>query len=594
MSNVENKDVHILDYGAGNVRSLKNAVKYLGYNPIDVKSPSDLVEVKKLLFPGVGRFGAAMKFLNEHGYAEPLANYVRSGKPYFGICLGMQTLFEGSEEDSEYKGLGVIPGIIQKFSSDMSLSIPQIGWNTLKPRRENNILPPNSSENDDRVYFVHSFCARESKENADWILATTTYGVEFVSAVQKGNVMACQFHPEKSGHVGLEIIRRFLELDGSSTSNGNGSVSIPKQISPKKSVGGISKRVVACLDVRTNDDGDLVVTKGESYDVRESVQQDQSDSKKLKDDGSSDGEDGQKNGAKGKVRNLGKPVDLAARYYEEGADEVTFLNITSFRSEPLEDTPMLQVLEAASERVFVPLTIGGGIRDYVDQNGKKYSAFDVASRYFRAGADKVSIGGDAVLAAEKLVRELKGIKDGTSAIEQISKVYGAQAVVISFDPRRVYCDTEELVQSAKNEGHTVIETTDLREGSKGKPCKVWYQCTAKGGRENRNFDVVALAKAVQELGAGEVLLNSIDCDGKNQGFDIDLINLVCNACTLPVIASSGAGKPEHFVEVFQKTRAEAALAAGIFHRREVPISQVKSTMAAAKLNEETNIPVRIV
>jgi len=134
------------------------------------------------------------------------------------------------------------------------------------------------------------------------------------------------------------------------------------------------KRIVVALDVRSNDHGDLVVTKGDQYDVRESDES----------NGTSTG--------RGGVRNLGKPVALASRYYQEGADEIAFLNITSFRQGVIEDMPMLQVLEEASKGIFVPLTVGGGIRSYVDkESGKTYSALEVASRYFRAGADKVRV-----------------------------------------------------------------------------------------------------------------------------------------------------------------------------------------------------------
>ena len=136
----------------------------------------------------------------------------------------------------------------------------------------------------------------------------------------------------------------------------------------------LAKRIVVALDVRTNDHGDLVVTKGDQYDVREK----------------SDDDSGAKQG-RGSVRNLGKPVALARRYYEEGGDEIAFLNITSFRQGVIEDMPMLQVLEEASKNIFVPLTVGGGIRSYSDpESGQTWSALEVASRYFRAGADKVS------------------------------------------------------------------------------------------------------------------------------------------------------------------------------------------------------------
>jgi glutamine amidotransferase/cyclase len=364
--------------------------------------------------------------------------------------------------------------------------------------------------------------------------------------------MAVQFHPEKSGEIGLKLVSGFLQ--GKPDNIPLPSTSVP--------AAPLSRRIVACLDVRTNDDGDLVVTKGDSYDVREA------------------GEGAMK---KGRVRNLGKPVELAKRYYQEGADEITFLNITSFRSEPLEDAPLLQVLEEASKTVFVPLTIGGGIRDYTDVQGKHYSSLNVADRYFRAGADKVSIGSDAVLAAEKIVNGGKE-PDGTSSIEQISKAYGAQAVVISVDPRRVYLETNEQIEEAKRKGHTIIEVNDLRlSAATGARCKVWYQCTIKGGREGRDIDAVALAKTCERLGAGEILLNSIDCDGQKKGFDLDLIRAVCANVTLPVIASSGAGSAQHFVDVFQGTRAEAALAAGIFHRNEVPLPEVKKVVKEAGL-----------
>jgi glutamine amidotransferase/cyclase len=281
-----------------------------------------------------------------------------------------------------------------------------------------------------------------------------------------------------------------------------------------------------------------VVTKGDQYDVREK---------------------------EGEVRNLGKPVQLAQEYYEQGADEVTFLNITAFRDFPLQDLPMIEVLKRTSEKVFVPLTIGGGIRDFTDRNGKAYSALDVASAYFRSGADKISIGSDAVLIVEDVLQ--RGKATGLSSIEQIARVYGNQAVVISVDPRRIY-----VHDPADASDHNVIETTIA--GPEGeKYC--WYQCTIKGGREGRDLDAVTLAKVCEQLGAGEILLNCIDRDGTNSGFDLELINAVRENVTIPVIASSGAGKSEHFYEVFDKTRAEAALAAGIFHRKEVPIGKVK-------------------
>jgi glutamine amidotransferase/cyclase len=225
---------------------------------------------------------------------------------------------------------------------------------------------------------------------------------------------------------------------------------------------------------------------------------------------------------------------------------------------------MLEVLKRASERVFVPLTIGGGIRAFTDADGRHYSALDVAHEYFRSGADKVSIGSDAVEAVEKY--RARGGKDGTSAIEEIARVYGNQAVVISIDPSRVDVDSSAATP------HFTVETKT--PGPNGERL-CWFQCTVKGGREGRDVDAVELARDCEDLGAGKILLNSIDRDGTGTGFDLELIRAVSEAVSIPVIASSGAGQVEHFSEVFEATGVEAALAAGIFHRREVPIQAVK-------------------
>jgi glutamine amidotransferase/cyclase len=517
--------ITLLDYGAGNVRSVRNAIRKLGFEIRDVACPQDIVTAEKLVFPGVGSFGYAMERLRTLGYIEPLLAHIKADKPFLGICLGLQTLFEGSEECLGVAGLGVIPGMVRRFK-DGALAVPQIGWNGIRIHKEGS--PLFKGFRDEKLYFVHSFHAPVQETNKEWVLTTTDYGNEFISAVQKGNVAAFQFHPEKSGEAGLNLFKNFLENDTLQTI-------CPIAVSTLSKTK-IARRIIACLDVRSNDAGDLVVTKGDQYDVRD----------------------------KGEVRNLGMPVDLAKRYYEEGADEITFLNITGFRDFPMKDQPMLEVLQRTSENVFVPLTIGGGIREFTDSEGKYYSALDVAAEYFRSGADKISIGSDAVYTVEEFLKT--GKKTGKSSIELISNVYGAQAVVISVDPRRVY------VKAPSDTSHHVIETAF--PGPQGEQY-CWYQCTVKGGREGRDVDAVQLAKTCEILGAGELLLNCIDKDGTNSGFDLEFINMVKNAVSIPIIASSGAGCLEHFSEVFAKTKAEAALAAGIFHRHEVEISDIK-------------------
>lgn len=517
--------IALLDYGAGNVRSVRNAIRALGFSVREVAAPADIVGAEKLIFPGVGSFGSAMRRLRDAGYVEPLVQYLRSGRPFLGICLGLQTLFEGSDESPGIPGLGIIKGQVRKLD-DRAVAVPHIGWNGIAIRKPS---PFFSDYRHERLYFVHSYRAIPSGENSDWILCTTHYGGEFISGVQHGDVAAFQFHPEKSGGAGLAILKNFLATPAPTTTGTAGG-----QVGKNETR--LAKRIIACLDVRANDEGDLVVTKGDRYDVRE----------------------------RGRVRNLGKPVTLAKRYYEEGADEVTFLNITGFRDFPLKDQPMLEVLRRTSENVFVPLTIGGGIRAYTDAQGKYHSALAVAAAYFRSGADKVSIGSDAVYTVEAYLRGKGGPEK--SAITEIAEVYGNQAVVISIDPRRVYASTPE-----DGSHHTI--RTEIPGPNGERYC--WYQCTVMGGREGRDLDAWQLARTCQELGAGEILLNCIDRDGTKLGFDLELIRLISEAVAIPVIASSGAGTAEHFAEVFENTPAQAALAAGIFHRHEVAIADVK-------------------
>ncbi|KAI5121272.1 hypothetical protein M0805_002317 [Coniferiporia weirii] len=547
--------LYLLDYGAGNVRSLANSLKQLGYDFQWISSPDDFAKATKLVFPGVGAFRSAVEHLQTRGLLEPLKQYIASGRPYFGICIGLQVLFASSLENPGVEGLGVIPSPIGRFDSS-SKSVPHMGWNSvefLDPEEKTKEGMNESSH----YYFVHSYRAPYDPTNvaaAEWVHTTAQYGQEiFIASVRKGNVFGTQFHPEKSGEAGLRLLSAWLAKTEEQLV---GEPPKPPITRLPKSQDGLTKRIIACMDVRANDEGDLVVTKGDQYDVREKAAPSESTVQTA---------------TAGAVRNLGKPVALASRYYAAGADEICLLNITSFRHSPLHDQPMLAVVRAAAENVFVPLTIGGGIKDTVDPDGTKRSALEVAGEYFRAGADKVSIGSEAVFAVEKL--RASGHGDGTSAMETISDAYGRQAVVVSIDPKRVYVDPETYDGPYKSE--LVIGKGD----ETGKAW--WYQCTVSGGRQTRDLSAVQLAQGSETLGAGEILLNSIDRDGTGKGFDLDLIHLVRNAVSIPVVASSGAGSTDHFTEVFEQTGVEAALAAGIFHREEVAIGGVKKAMKTA-------------
>jgi glutamine amidotransferase/cyclase len=220
---------HVLDYGAGNVASIRNAIHAVGWRTVDVTAPAELAAARVLVFPGVGAFGSAMAFLNQRGFAQPLREYIAAGRPYLGICLGMQTLFDSSEECPGEAGLGVIPGPVRRFPSSPDYAVPHIGWNGIRLHQAAPALAhlcgsaPDGSA-DGKVYFVHSYRAAPSAANAAWVAATTDYGDgPFISAVQRGSVFATQFHPEKSGAAGLDIFRRFLEHAAGASGGGAGA-----------------------------------------------------------------------------------------------------------------------------------------------------------------------------------------------------------------------------------------------------------------------------------------------------------------------------------------------------------------------------------
>lgn len=546
--------------------------------------------VQSLVFPGVGAFQTAVDGLTERGFLEPLRRYIVSGRPYFGICIGMQVLFQASSEGT-VPGLGIIPSKIDAFSN-AGKAVPHMGWNSVRLLD----APPDADEGLDETlhyYFVHSYRATYDPERepdaAQWVHSVTQYGREvFVATVRKDNVFGCQFHPEKSGDAGMRLLDTWLRQPAPSTRPRSSRVPFPP--APRD---GFTKRIIACMDVRANDQGDLVVTKGDQYDVREKHPTAAASTSPPSPTPSPSLAATTTANVAGAVRNLGKPVALAARYYAAGADELALLNITSFRHSPLHDQPMLAVVRAAAANVFIPLTIGGGIRDTVDPDGTARPALEVAGAYFRAGADKVSIGSEAVYAVERLrasaaassadtdVHRVRG--DGNSAIETIARAYGRQAVVVSIDPKRVYVDASTYDGPRKDE---LILGSGDEEGRAW-----WYQCTVSGGREARDLSVVELARGVEILGAGEILLNSIDRDGTGRGFDLDLVHLVRRNVSIPVVASSGAGNAQHFVDVFEKTGVEAALAAGIFHRGEVRIDEVKESLVTQGINARKTIDV---
>lgn len=203
--------IAIVDYGVGNLFSLISSFKYIG---ADVLVTSDAEEIKKcdkIILPGVGAFEDAAKKLRSTGLDRVIIDEARGGKPIMGICLGMQMLFEKSFEYGEHKGLGLLKGNIvpMKGYIDSELKIPHIGYNPLIFKKDSPLFK--YIKNGDCVYFVHSYFAADCQDS---VIATAEYGKELTAAVALGNIMGCQFHPEKSGDVGLSILRAFCEMEG--------------------------------------------------------------------------------------------------------------------------------------------------------------------------------------------------------------------------------------------------------------------------------------------------------------------------------------------------------------------------------------------
>jgi glutamine amidotransferase len=199
--------VAIIDYGAGNLHSVKNALEFLGAECIVTSDRDEILSADHVILPGVGAFGDAMKSLEERGLKEVVRSAADGGRPFLGICLGLQLLFESSEESPGVEGLGIFKGSVARIP-ETGLKIPHMGWNNIRLKKESKILPSDNPY----VYFVHSYYIKP--ENNDIVSASTEYGAELDVAVERGNVFATQFHPEKSGSVGMEILKNFLALNG--------------------------------------------------------------------------------------------------------------------------------------------------------------------------------------------------------------------------------------------------------------------------------------------------------------------------------------------------------------------------------------------
>ncbi len=197
--------ITLIDYGMGNLKSLANAFESIGARVQFASTPKDIESATKLVFPGVGNFGKAVEQLKKKGLDKAIKKSIQNNTPFLGICLGLQLLFEKSREAPNSRGLGIFKGEVLKFKG---VKVPHIGWNQIRIIKQNSLFKKVKSKS--FAYFMHSFYALPSEKKV--VLAKTDYKIDFCSAVAKNNVFGVQFHPEKSGGIGLEILKNFIEF----------------------------------------------------------------------------------------------------------------------------------------------------------------------------------------------------------------------------------------------------------------------------------------------------------------------------------------------------------------------------------------------
>jgi cyclase len=484
--------IGLIDYGAGNLFSVRNALDRLGRESRLIASPAEFEGVDRIVLPGVGHFGAASDRLRASGIFDALKNWADAGRPLLGICLGMQLLFEGSEEDGgRSPGLGVFRGRVVELHGPRRL---HMGWNTIaRP-----LIPSGPVVPEGYYYFVHGFAPGD--ENAEDVLGETRFGeIVFSAAVGRGSILGLQFHPEKSGKIGLDLMARWAEgkmEEPSSKPEGRlppyspaamrrgkrgnqGRRSTQRGLIKENMDSRPAVRIIPCLDM---DDGRVV--KGVRFE---------------------------------NLRDAGDPAELARDYNAQGADELCFLDVgASWKSRKT----LLEVVRRVSREVFIPLTVGGGLRSIED-----------IREALSAGADKVSLCTAAVDNPELL----------TAAAER----FGRQCLVLSLDAK------------AKDGGWTV---------------------TTHGGRRDRNLDAVAWAAHAEALGVGEILLNSVDRDGTGAGYDLELLRRVRAAVRIPVIASGGGDQPAQIWEAIHQGEADAVLLASALHSGRRTVADYKNLL----------------
>lgn len=374
--------VMIVDSGVANLASVRQAFTRLDI-PVDVATiPDDVRAATHLVLPGVGSFAAGMTALRARGLDEEVRQSVKAGVPLLGICLGMQLLCDWSEESPGMPGLGIVPGHCRRLPDEVR--VPHLGWNRVAVDGRCAFL------RDLDAAFANSYALQYPPDG--WAVGWSTYGAPFVAALERGNVVACQFHPELSGDAGADLLRRWYRGAPGDPVMPAPQEDVPQRSGPGRSdlnvdvaTTGLAVRIVPCLDVR---DGRVV--KGVRF---------------------------------GGLRDAGDPAERAAEYERQGADEVVMLDVAA---SPGAREHQLETVRRVREVLRIPLTVGGGVRSVGE-----------ARRLLDAGADRVSVNSAAV-ARPALLREL-------------ASEFGRQCVVLAVDARRCGPGWSVLVMGGRDD-----------------------------------------------------------------------------------------------------------------------------------------------
>jgi cyclase len=480
----ERTEIVVVPTGSANIASITAALERAGGRCVLCSDAARIATAPRVVLPGVGAMGAAMAHLHSVGLVEALTESARAAqrdpsgaRGFLGICLGLQLLFEKSEESPGVPGLGLLRGSVDLMRS--TPRVPYFGWSNVEWLGEGAYVGAGSA------YFAHSYRVRLAQlppttvNNSADVMAAGHDGEGFIAAYSQGGLLACQFHPELSGMWGEDLLRAWIM--GTRAAHHQHNTSQRSNISTLTSQPP-PRRVIPCLDVK---DGRVV--KGVKF---------------------------------ANLRDAGDPAEQAARYARDGADELVMLDVSATVEGR---AAALETVRRIRREISIPLAVGGGVRTLED-----------AGALLDAGADKVGVNSAAV-ADPQLVTSL-------------ADRFGAQCVVLAVDAKR-------------NPG--TQSQWDVR---------------TRAGSTSAGLDAVAWAAKGAQLGAGEILLTSMDRDGTGGGYDLDLLRSVSAAVKVPVIASGGASNPQDLAYALE-AGADAVLAASIFHDGVWTVQGVKRELA---------------